>query len=105
MRAMIRFACLAGLAAMPLGAFAQTAAPAGPPPLESLITATPAEGFDLAVRLARRAVPMMQRDAAVRGEVRRDYARDSTELIEAAQVVAVHFQTIAAANDYWRQRR
>ena len=108
----IRLACLAALAAVPLGlalpalaqpatAPAPAAAPA-PPPLPTLITPTPAEGFDLAVRLARRAVPMMQRDPAARSEVRQHYSRDGAELIDAAQVVALHFQTVAAANNYWR---
>lgn len=91
---LVRLVCLIGLVAAPWGVSAQAPAPpaGGPPALASLITATPAEGFDLAVRLARRAVPMMQRDAAVRGEVRQHYARDGEELISAAQVVALHFQ-------------
>jgi len=92
-------------AALPLAAQAQTAPPAAPPPLPSLITATPAEGFDLAVRLARRAIPLTQREAAVRGEIRAQYSRTAEGLIAASHVVAVHFQTIAAANDYWRPRQ
>ena len=34
--------------------------------------------------------------------LRPEYSRDSDALIAASHVVAVHFQTIAAANDYWR---
>ena len=30
------------------------------------------------------------------------YAENGEALIQASHVVAVHFQTIAAANDYWK---
>lgn len=70
--------------------------------LTSLITDTPAEGFDLAVRLARRGVTTTQPDKSVLMSERPKYARDAEDLIAASHVVAVHFQTIAAANDYWR---
>jgi hypothetical protein len=35
---------------------------------------------------------------------RRQYASDASSLIAASQVAAIEFQTIAAANDYWRKR-
>lgn len=69
----------------------------------SLITDTPAEGFDLAVQLARRAVVATQPDKKVLFEQRPEYSKDAGDLIAASHVVAVHFQTIAAANDYWRE--
>jgi len=70
--------------------------------LTSLITDTPAEGFALAVRLARRGVTTTQPDREVLMRERGTYAEDGDDLIAASHVVAVHFQTIAAANDYWR---
>lgn len=68
----------------------------------SLITDTPAEGFDLAVSLARRAVVATQPDKEVLFDQRPEYSEDAGDLIAASHVVAVHFQTIAEANDYWR---
>lgn len=70
--------------------------------LASLNTDTPAEGFALAVRLARRGVTATQPDREILMRERRKYAEGGEELIAASHVVAVHFQTIAAANDYWR---
>lgn len=69
--------------------------------LPSLITETPQEGYDLAVKLARKAVGMTQPDAKVREMLRPVYAMDPDSLTLASQVVAIHFQTVAAANQYW----
>jgi hypothetical protein len=38
----------------------------------------------------------------VREALRRGYEQDSKQLIAFSHVVATHFQTIAAANSYWR---
>ena len=70
--------------------------------LPSLITATPGEGYDLAVKLARVAIKKTQPDAAVRDRLRPEYAEDAAALIAVSQVVATHFATVAAANGYWR---
>ncbi|MBP9951438.1 MAG: hexameric tyrosine-coordinated heme protein [Cypionkella sp.] len=70
--------------------------------LPSLITATPSEGFDLAIKLSRIAVKKTQPDAAVRERLRPDYAEDSSALIASSHVVATNFATVAAANGYWR---
>ncbi len=70
--------------------------------LPTLKTATPEEGYELAVKLARVAVKMTQPDAAVRDRLRADYAEDADALIAVSQVVATHFATVAAANGYWR---
>ncbi|WP_436643284.1 hexameric tyrosine-coordinated heme protein [Microbaculum sp. FT89] len=70
--------------------------------LPTLVTATPSEGYDLAVKLARIAVKKTQPDAAERERMRPDYAGDADSLIAVSQVVATNFATIAAANDYWR---
>ncbi|WP_193175293.1 hexameric tyrosine-coordinated heme protein [Oricola nitratireducens] len=70
--------------------------------LPTLITTTPAEGYDLAVKLARVAIKMTQPDAEVRDRLRPVYAEDADTLIASSQVVATHFATVAAANGYWR---
>ncbi len=70
--------------------------------LPTLITSTPTEGYDLAVKLARIAVKMTQPDAAMRDKLRTDYESDADALIAVSQVVATHFATVATANDYWR---
>ena len=70
--------------------------------LSSLITETPQEGYDLAVKMARVAVKMTQTDPQVRESLRAVYANDADALIAVSSVVATHFQTVAAANNYWR---
>ncbi len=70
--------------------------------LPSLTTATPEAGFALAVKLSRVGVKTTQPDMAVLKEGRAKYAKDADSLIAASQVVAIHFQTIAAANNYWK---
>lgn len=70
--------------------------------LPSLITKTPQEGFDLAVKLARVGVKVTQPSDEVRKALRTSYATDPDALIASSHVIAVHFQTIAAANGYWR---
>lgn len=71
--------------------------------LTSLITATPQEGFELAIILSRRGVKYTQPDADVLHKLRPEYANDAHELTAASQVIALNFQTVAAANDYWRK--
>lgn len=70
--------------------------------LLSLITPTPQDGYDLAVKLSRMAVKLTQPDATVRDRLRPDYEADADALIAVSQVVATQFATIAAANSYWR---
>ena len=72
--------------------------------LPTLVTDTPQQGYELAVKLARVAVKMTQPDAAVRDRLRPGYAADADALIASSQVVATHFATVAAANGYWRTR-
>jgi hypothetical protein len=92
---------LLALVAMPLTAAQQEMSAQEEAPL-SLITATPEEGFQLALRLSRKGVTETQRDKEVLKTLRPAYAHDPNSLIAASHVVAVHFQTIATANDYWR---
>jgi hypothetical protein len=68
----------------------------------SLITATPEEGFALAIVLARKAVTTTQKNKEVLHALRPGYSHNADSLIAVSHVVAVHFQTIAAANNYWR---
>lgn len=71
--------------------------------LPSLVTETPAQGFDLAVTMARTAVKTTQPDVETLHKLRPNYAHDPDSLIDASGVVAAYFATIAAANDYWRE--
>ena len=68
----------------------------------TLITATPEEGRALAFTLARHSIHNIQPDLDVLKGDRPNYSTDTDSLIAASHVVAVEFQTIAAANDYWR---
>lgn len=71
--------------------------------LKSLIVPTPQEGYELAIKLARMGVKYTQPSAEVREKLRPIYEEDANALIASSQVVALNFQTIAAANDYWRK--
>jgi hypothetical protein len=70
--------------------------------LPTLITASPQEGFALAVTLSRRGVKTTQPDTDVLKKLRPEYANDANGLTAASQVIAINFQTVAAANQYWR---
>lgn len=70
--------------------------------LQTLITQTPEEGFALAVQLAQKGVLVTQPSEEVRKTLRPTYSRDADSLTAASQVIAIHFQTVAAANNYWR---
>ena len=70
--------------------------------LESLITSTPQEGRDLAIKLARKSIAAIQTDPETRKNLRANYAQDTAQLIASAQIIAVEFQTIALANNYWK---
>lgn len=70
--------------------------------LPTLITSTPQEGFSLAIHLARLGVKFTQPDPDIRKRLREVYANDPDSLTMASHVVAVHFQTIALANNHWR---
>ncbi len=70
--------------------------------LPSLITATPEEGYDLAIKLSRMAVKKTQGSEEVRARLRAIYENDAQALVAVSHVVAVNFATVAAANGYWR---
>ncbi len=70
--------------------------------LETLTTTGPQEGFELAIKLARMGVKYTQPSDEVRSRLRDAYAGNADSLTAASQVVAINFQTVAAANGYWR---
>lgn len=72
-------------------------------PENTLITATPEEGRQLAMKMARLVVKATQPDEEIRNKLRNVYANDAAMLIHISQVVATEFATIAAANNYWRK--
>ncbi|MFP5577563.1 MAG: hexameric tyrosine-coordinated heme protein [Acidimicrobiia bacterium] len=71
-------------------------------PENTLITATPEEGRELAIMMARKTIGAIQTNADARQGVRALYANNPDSLTAAAHVVAIEFATVAAANDYWR---
>lgn len=70
--------------------------------LKSLKTPTPQKGFELAITLAREGVVYTQPSAEIRKKLRKKYAKDADSLIMVSEVIAIHFQTVAAANNYWK---
>ena len=71
-------------------------------PGNSFLTATPEEGRQLAVKMARLIIKLTQPDENKRKEQRELYANDPMMLIEIGKTVAIEFATIAQANNYWR---
>lgn len=69
--------------------------------LHSLQTRTPEEGFQLAVKLSQKGVVVTQPSAEIRKLLRPVYSTNADSLIAVSQVIAIHFQTVAAANNYW----
>ena len=70
--------------------------------LPTLITKTPQEGFELAVKLSRMGVKSTQPDVEILKKLRPEYSNSADGLTAASQVIALNFQTISAANGYWR---
>jgi hypothetical protein len=72
------------------------------PWLKSLKTATAQEGFELAIKLSQKGVEYTQPSEAVRKKLRPKYSKDADSLIAASQLIATNYQTVAAANNYWK---
>ena len=68
----------------------------------TLMTATAEQGRALAITLARHMIHNIQPDLDALKAGRPIYAMNPDSLMKASQVVAIEFQTIAAANNYWR---
>jgi hypothetical protein len=71
-------------------------------PGNTLITSSPEEGRQLAMKMVRLVVKATQPDATVREQLRPIYAENADSLLAVAQCVSTEFATIAAANNYWR---
>ncbi|HLR43543.1 MAG TPA: hexameric tyrosine-coordinated heme protein [Pseudogracilibacillus sp.] len=69
--------------------------------LTSLQTSTPEEGFELAILLAQEGVKHTQPSEEIRKQLRPVYSKNATDLIHASEVIAIHFQTVAQANQFW----
>ena len=70
--------------------------------LNSLITANAQEGYELAIKMSRMGVKYTQPSGEVRDKLRPVYGENADSLIASSQVIAINFQTVAAANNYWR---
>lgn len=70
--------------------------------LPTLKTDTPQRGFELAVKLSRVGVKVTQPSDEIRTQLRPAYDHDTAQLIASSHVIALNFQTVAAANDWWR---
>lgn len=70
--------------------------------LPTLVAETPQEGFELAIKLARMGVKSTQSNKEVLFREREKYSQDGDSLMHASQVIAAYFQTVAAANNYWK---
>lgn len=69
--------------------------------IERLRTNTPEEGFQLAVVLSQKGVVVTQPSEQIRELLRPVYSTNADSLIAVSQVIAINFQTVAAANNYW----
>lgn len=70
--------------------------------LGTLLTENAQQGFELAIKLSRMGVKYTQPSDEVRSSIRPVYEKDAGNLIASSQVIAVHYQTVAAANNYWK---
>lgn len=68
----------------------------------TLITATAEEGRALAIAMARHSIHNIQPDLDILMAGRPGYAGNPDSLVAVSQVIAIEFQTVAAANNYWR---
>ncbi|EGQ9765747.1 hexameric tyrosine-coordinated heme protein [Vibrio alginolyticus] len=70
--------------------------------LPSLITETPSEGFELAINLSRMGVKKTQPNVEILHKLRPEYSENASLLIESSKTIAMYFQTISQANNYWK---
>ena len=71
--------------------------------LSSLITENAQQGYELAIKLSRMGIKYTQPSDDVRQKLRPIYGEDANSLIASSHVIATNFQTVAAANNYWRE--
>jgi hypothetical protein len=72
--------------------------------LPTLKTDTPQDGIELAVKLSDLGFMVSQGSENSRLSLCTPHEYTPSQLIAAAHVIALNFQTIAAANDWWRHR-
>lgn len=70
--------------------------------IPNLKTASPIEGRELAIKIARKTIAAIQPNAEIRKKLRPIYEENPEFLMQAGHIVAIEFQTIAAANNYWK---
>ncbi|MBP4139193.1 hexameric tyrosine-coordinated heme protein [Flavobacterium geliluteum] len=70
-------------------------------PNNTLLTSTPEEGRQLAVKMARLIIKLTQPDEIERKKQRLLYAGDPIMLLQIGKIVAMEFATVAKANNYW----
>lgn len=70
--------------------------------LSSLQTNDAQSGYELAIKLSRMGVKYTQPSDEVRGKLRPVYGENADSLIASSQVIAINFQTVSAANNYWQ---
>src|SRR5690625_700909 len=88
---------------LPSLALAQDDAEAAADDQLSLVTESVEDGFEVALTLARKGVTSTQSDKDVLFALRPNYSHDPGLLMAASQVAAIHFQTVARANDNWAE--
>ena len=71
--------------------------------LESLKTDDPQAGYELAIKMSRMGVKYTQPSDEIRNRLRPEYSENAGNLIASSQVIAIHYQTVAAANKYWNK--
>lgn len=70
--------------------------------IETLLTGSPQRGFELATRISSMMMEVVQPSDEIRDRLLAIYEDDAESVLSACHVIAVNFQTIAAANNYWR---
>ena len=73
------------------------------PWLMTLQTPTLQSGWELAVKMSRMGVKITQPSDEIRRKLRMIYEEDADSLIMVSQVIAINFQTVAAANCHWQE--
>lgn len=73
--------------------------------ITDLTTKNPQEGFELAIKLSQKGVEYTQANTSIRKKLRPKYSHNADSLIAVSNVIAIHYQTVAAANNYWKGRR
>ena len=73
--------------------------------LTTLVTKTPQEGFELAIKISRMGVKYTQPDMEKLKKGRKQYDDNAQFLIAASQVISINYQTVAKANNYWQSKK